>query len=57
MYNDHVATESEADREYVRNFGADNPNRAWILSDRDVWYANPFYAGPAIPHPDEQEIY
>jgi hypothetical protein len=24
----------------------------WILSDRDVWYRNPYYKGPAQPHPE-----
>lgn len=46
------ATEGEADREYAYNVGREYPERAWILSDRDVWYANPFYHGPAVPHPE-----
>lgn len=45
--------EQAADREYVENVGRDNRNLAWILSDRDVWYANPFYTGPAVPHPED----
>lgn len=48
----HLATEAEADREYARNVGAQRPHDAWILSDRDVWYRNPAYRGPAVPHPE-----
>ncbi len=29
-----------------------NEDGPWILSDRDVWYANPAYTGPPVPHPD-----
>jgi len=29
--------------------------RPWILSDRDVWYKNPFYQGPPVPHPESSE--
>lgn len=50
-----LATEASADREYAHNAGMDNPDQAWILSDRDVWYKNPFYRGPAVPHPEEDE--
>lgn len=50
---DWMATEGEADAEYARNVGMNNPERAWILSDRDVWYRNPFYTGPAVPHPED----
>jgi hypothetical protein len=31
-------------------------DQAWLLSDRDVWYANPSYEGLPVPHPlDEVE--
>jgi len=49
----HLATEAEADAEYARNVGHDRPEQAWILSDRDCWYRNPFYDGPPQPHPEE----
>ena len=52
---DHMATPAEADREYATNVGAMNPQRAWILSDRDVWYHNPYYSGPPVPHPNDYE--
>jgi len=45
----------EAVREWARNFGHDHPDRAWLLSDLDTWERNPFYCGPAEPHPDEYE--
>lgn len=47
------ATAGVADREAAYVAGAENEERAWILSDRDVWYKNPFYQGPAVPHPEE----
>jgi len=52
----YLATESQADAEYAHNVGFDNQDRAWILSDRDVWYPNPFYTGPKQPHPEEYEF-
>ena len=30
-------------------------DQAWILSDRDVWYANPNYKGLPMPHPEYEE--
>jgi hypothetical protein len=47
-----IATDAQADREFARNVGRDNPGEAWVLSDRDAWYRNPFYEGPAQPHPE-----
>jgi hypothetical protein len=49
---DRTATMGEADREFAHNVGAQQPHSAWILSDRDVWYQNPAYVGPAVPHPE-----
>jgi len=49
----HLATVGEADAEYAHNVGREHPERAWILSDRDVWYPNPAYRGPAVPHPED----
>jgi hypothetical protein len=50
-----MSTIAEADREYATNVGAQYPQRAWILSDRDVWYRNPYFQGPKCQawHPDE----
>lgn len=48
-----LATIAEADREWARNVGIANPQRAWILSDRDAWYPNPAYNGPPVRHPED----
>lgn len=50
-----LATEAEADREYARNVGRMRPESAWILSDRDAWYPNPFYQGPPVRHPEDYD--
>jgi hypothetical protein len=47
-----LATEWEAAREEARNVGAEQPDRAWILTQFDSWEPNPFYHGPAVPHPE-----
>ncbi len=47
----------EADAQYAHEKGRDSRQSAWILSDRDVWYRNPFYQGPAVPHPEDYEDY
>lgn len=49
---EYLATDGEADREFAHNAGHDNPDCAWILSNRDVWYPNPFYRGEPQPHPE-----
>lgn len=48
-----TATPADACREYAYNYGMDNPNRPWILTDFDVWMPNPFYQGPPVPHPED----
>lgn len=57
LENDRPATLAEADAEFVQNVGAQRPEQAWILSDRDVWYPNPAYRGPAEPHPEDDEAW
>lgn len=52
---DHVATQLESDREYVTNYGHDHPEKAWILSPRDVLYPNPAYRGSPVAHPEFDE--
>jgi hypothetical protein len=32
-----------------------HPDDAWILSDRDVWYAICHYVGPPVPHPEDRD--
>jgi hypothetical protein len=57
MYEDfHYTTDAEWDRAEAREQGENNPDQAWVLTNRDVWHANPFYKGPAVPHPEE-EVY
>lgn len=51
-----LATMTDAAKEYARNVGRDNPDRAWILTDYDTWEANPFYTGPRVPHPDSDMV-
>lgn len=33
--------------------GQDRTDCAWLLSSFDTWEANPFYEGPAVPHPED----
>jgi len=55
--NHIVATDSDWDRADARQSGQEHPERAWVLTDRDVWHANPFYKGPAVPHPEDDVDY
>lgn len=55
-----LATIAEADTEYARNVGQQCQDRPWILSDRDVWYRNPFYTGhpdASLRHPEDDSQY
>ena len=52
---DIPSTAAEIDQNDAWLIGSRNVDKAWILSDRDVWYRNPYYVGPAVPHPDEIE--
>ena len=51
----HYSTDAEWDRAEARELGALHPERAWIVTDRDVIHANPFYTGPKVPHPDDDD--
>jgi hypothetical protein len=53
MMNNEFSTIAQADVEYATNVGRERRDVAWILSDRDVWYRNPYYRGPAQPHPED----
>lgn len=48
-----MATDSDAVREHAENVGRERRDIAWILDPRDVWVRNPYYRGPAVPHPDD----
>lgn len=47
-----LATPDDACREQAIYEGAKNTTRAWVLTSYDSWRANPFYTGPAVPHPE-----
>ena len=53
----HYATDAEIDQASAHAAGAEDDQQAWILSDRDVWYANPYYNGPEVPHPEYDNDY
>ena len=46
------STDAELDRDGATWDGYRSPEKAWLLSSRDVWYANPYYEGPWEPHPE-----
>jgi hypothetical protein len=48
-----LATVAEAIKEYARNMGGERAADAWLLTDYDVWVANPHYHGPAQRHPED----
>jgi hypothetical protein len=50
---DHLASIPEAIAEWARNYGASHADQAWLSSDWDTWVRNPHYAGPPVPHPEE----
>jgi hypothetical protein len=56
-YDFHYDSDAEWDRAEAAELGANNPDVAWICTDRDVWHANPYYHGPEIPHPDDPDGY
>lgn len=45
-------TPMELLRDEARDLGSRRPEQAWVLTDRDVWMKNPYYRGPAVPHPE-----
>ena len=52
------ASDADWDHAAALELGATDTETAWILTDRDVWYSNPFYKGPAVRHPeDDRDIY
>lgn len=49
----HYSSDAEWDNAEAMELSYANPDRAWILTDRDVWHKNPYYTGPAVKHPEE----
>lgn len=54
-YGFTYATDSDWDRSAASELGAENQNRAWVLTDRDVWHKNPYYRGPEVRHPEDDQ--
>lgn len=53
--DEFFSSESEADRAYAAAVGAEHPDREWVLSDRDVWYRNPYFTGTRTEgHPEDE---
>jgi len=50
-----LATDVESCREYARNVGMENQDVAWINTPQDTWERNPFYQGPAVRHPEDDD--
>lgn len=51
----HYSSEAESDQHSARVRGSHRPDLAYICSDRDVWYVNPYYTGLPVPHPEDDE--
>jgi hypothetical protein len=52
-FTENMMTQSDHDRHEAMVFSEMKPDQAWILTDRDVWHRNPYYTGPAVPHPED----
>jgi hypothetical protein len=48
-----VGTSAPHLKEYARNAGAEDRERAWILTPWDTWEPNPYYQGPPVRHPED----
>ena len=52
---EQMYTEADYEWDYVQDRGYEHPDLAWILTPRDVWYKNPYYEGPEVPHPEDYD--
>ncbi len=50
-----ITSMAEWDRNDAYERGFHRKDQQWVLSDRDVWYKNPYYHGPDQPHPEYPE--
>lgn len=41
--------------DYAHVYGAEHPEREWILTPFDTWERNPYYTGKPGSHPDDPE--
>lgn len=59
LYRDSQTNEqwmSEALDQYASAYGAEAPDREWILTPYDTWEPNPFFTGtPSGTHPEDDE--
>ena len=51
----HIISEGIA--EQVQIFGAEMPERQWILSGWDTWERNPYYHGEEQQHPEDDRTH
>lgn len=57
MFNqdeNYTPTNDDLLRQFAGVHGEERQDQAWLLSDYDVWVANPYYKGPPEPHPESQ---
>lgn len=54
-FTENMMTQSDHDNHEAMVLGDMKPDQAWILTDRDVWHKNPYYTGPAVPHPEDYD--
>lgn len=52
-YEEHLQSQPDSIAEIDRASAGGPMEAAWWLSDRDVWYPNPYYVGAPQPHPEE----
>jgi hypothetical protein len=50
-----ASSATEWDNAEASAIGYAHPNRAWVVTDRDVVHANPYYVGPPVPHPFDED--
>lgn len=51
-YTHSSAAEVDEFDAQLHAYNSGNTTSAWILSNRDVWYRNPYYIGLPEPHPE-----
>ena len=55
LRDEQASTPRELELDYADRAGALRPDVAWIVTPFDTVVANPHYAGPPVPHPDDDE--
>ena len=48
-----LAPQSEAVKEYARNYGEEHQDKEWVSTPWDTWEKNPFYTGKPGRHPED----